>query len=1256
MAKKVFRVAAYLSICAVALLFCANPQNPFSNSANAKMSLIFMDSRGHAGADLAVSDTVGDSVKIGVCPYLSGFIDSVTVTIFKYRNNTDSTYVLKNFSSDVDTQWSTFTFATVGKWDVSAKAVIQGGRLYTLPGEIKIFGKNVSATIQPASETRAVDSIAAFTVSSNADTPFTCQWYHETAAIAGETGVSFIKSHIAFSDSGKYTCAIVDKWGDTGITAIAAILTVVPKVRTNTIPTISVGGHSTILSTEICSLTVSAIDPDSGQTHEFAVTRAPAGYSFAGHLFTWAPPAAYLGQDTIRTDTAVFTVTDNGVPPLSDTQKVAIVVSVKIPPPDSVRGLIAVSRANGSFVFKWNKSKNADQYAIYRSRDTAGFVLYTTTPDTEFANAIGDTSFYYYVVATNSKGMSPASQRVRSTTINTAPKWSHDMISISINEGSSFSFNCVDSCKDTNGDAISFSLLLGGPTTDSLIGTIWKYTPGYSDSGSYTVKIKAWDGMDSSILTIALHVVNVPRPPQPQPQILSTKRNTALPITLSAVSPDGDSITSWVIDIATKHGTSALSVNAGTATVVYKPDSVYIGNDYFTFKVSVGSLSSTYSAKVSIRIDTNNIAPAISQKLSAQTHNKGDSLTLTIAINQNAFPAPWYFWYKAGTLLDSTQVNFWKKTNLALADSGYYYVITRNVAGHDSSGATLTMQSAPVISQKLPAFTTVNAASETPISVTVNADATPVPTYQWYFNGQSIRNATSNSYSKTWTIADTGGYKIMVSNAAGKDSSTTTLIVSPPPNPPALVSPADGATSQPVSLALVWNKIAIAASYFIQIAPDTGFGTTIASDSTLTDTTKPVTGLSNGITYYWRVRAKNAVGASPWSARRRFTTAPLPPSAPQLVSPVGDSTNIFVDTSLAWKKASGALSYDVQVSTNNLFGPKIFDFTGISDTFKAIAGLSTVTKYYWRASAVNTGGISGWTADSFITGLNFSADDNNLTSNSIKAIVANGATVIAGTSVGIFQSTDSGASWNLVNYGYVNSANNLSASGGIVFAGTADGVFRSLDNGSTWLPVNNGLTDSLSVQAIAIKNGNVLNVFAGTYNGVYRSSDTGKSWTNVSGGIDTTSLDVYALAVCNGYLLAGTSNDILISANNGQKWTPSQTLNGYTVSSLGVSGDTVFSGALGANSGLYSCSIQQMYFSQSTSWKSGVPTSFAIGGNTIFACTGTNSKVWTSLDNGATWFSVTNSSVTSLTVALAVGGHYLYNGTTSGGMFRSSLP
>jgi hypothetical protein len=366
------------------------------------------------------------------------------------------------------------------------------------------------------------------------------------------------------------------------------------------------------------------------------LVKGPAGNKFVNNIFTWTPAASFLGTDTV-----VFAVIDNGVPPLSDTQTVVITVSATILPPDSVKGVVAISRIGGEFVFKWSKVNNADQYVIYRSKDTIGFTPYDTVSDTTFTNTIKDTSFYFYVVAINSKGSSAPSQQIHSTVINTAPKWSHSIIAVSINEGTSFTLNLADSVRDTNGDTVKLVLESGDPATDSLVGTTWKYAPSYTDAGSDTVKIKAWDGTDSSILSIALNVVNVPRPPQPQPQSLSTKRSTALQITLSAISPDGTAITLWTIDTATTHGTAVLSSSAQPA-VTYTPTAGFIGTDYFTFKASIGSLTSTFSAKVTIKVDTNNIAPQISQKLSAKTLTRGDSLILTITVNSDAFPTPLY--------------------------------------------------------------------------------------------------------------------------------------------------------------------------------------------------------------------------------------------------------------------------------------------------------------------------------------------------------------------------------------------------------------------------------------------------------------------------------------------------------------------------------------------------------------------------------------------------------------------------------------
>jgi uncharacterized protein (TIGR02145 family)/uncharacterized repeat protein (TIGR02543 family) len=968
MIKKAWLAACLLIFALAVFLLCTNPQNPFDNPGNAKFSLVFKDSKGLPGADLAVSDTVGKTIKIGVCPYLSKFIDSVAVTVFKFQNNSDSVYVLKDFSSDNDTIWNSFTFTKVGTWNISAKAFIQGDKYYILTGEITIYGQIITATIMPSTESRSADSMAAFSVTATGDAPFTYQWFHDATSLPGEVNITFIRNHLTFLDSGNYTCVVHDKWGDSTVTS-AAVLSVTPKVKVNTKPILLINGHPQILSTGTCSLTVSVTDPDSGQTHTFTVVKAPSGYSFAGNLFTWTPPANYLGTDSSKSDTVVFSVTDNGVPPLSDTQKMTIVVTAKILAPDSIKGLAAVSRINGSFVFLWNKSANADQYQIFRSKDTTGFVLYTTTPDTFFANAINDTPFYYYVIAANSKGTSAPSARIRSTVINTAPKWSHDTISVSVNEAATIFVNLADSCKDTNGDAITLSLVTGGPAFDSLVGTTWKYTPSYTDSGSFTVKIKAWDGIDSSFLAIKLHVVNVPRPPQPQSQSLSTNRNTALPITLAAIDPDGDAITSWVIDTAVTHGTtSAVSINGGVATLTYTPANGFIGSDYFTFKAAVGSLSSAYSARVAIRVDTNNIAPVISQKLAAKTLNKGDSLVLSVTINSDAFPAPKFYWYKTSApALDSTSISSWKKLALALSDSGYYYVIVKNVAGQDSSGAKVTMQCAPVISPKLAATTTVNAGSTTPVLVLVNADATPSPTYQWYFNGQPITtNGTSSSYSKTWAIADTGTYKVIVSNAAGKDSSFTKLTVTPVPGTPTLVSPANNAINVVVAPTLTWNTVTGATTYRVQVSTVNTFATLFTQDSTLTVGSKAISGLANGTKYFWRVNATNAAGTSAW-ATDSFTTIVAVPATPVLTAPADNATNVAIAPTLTWNTVTGAATYRVQVSTANTFATILTQDSTLTTGSKAISGLSNSTRYFWRVNATNAGGTSAWVTDSFIT-------------------------------------------------------------------------------------------------------------------------------------------------------------------------------------------------------------------------------------------------------------------------------------------------
>jgi uncharacterized repeat protein (TIGR01451 family) len=127
------------------------------------------------------------------------------------------------------------------------------------------------------------------------------------------------------------------------------------------------------------------------------------------------------------------------------------------------------------------------------------------------------------------------------------------------------------------------------------------------------------------------------------------------------------------------------------------------------------------------------------------------------------------------------------------------------------------------------------------------------------------------------------------------------------PVPPALVSPANGATGVSLTPLLTWNTSPGATSY------DVYFGT--ASTPPLVTNTTDVTympgTLSAGTTYYWAVGARNSLGANvsmPWS----FTTscvAALNPSSPTMgatIGAAGGSGTIAVSagTGCAWTAAS----------------------------------------------------------------------------------------------------------------------------------------------------------------------------------------------------------------------------------------------------------------------------------------------------------------------------------------------------------------
>ncbi len=117
-----------------------------------------------------------------------------------------------------------------------------------------------------------------------------------------------------------------------------------------------------------------------------------------------------------------------------------------------------------------------------------------------------------------------------------------------------------------------------------------------------------------------------------------------------------------------------------------------------------------------------------------------------------------------------------------------------------------------------------------------------------------------------------GGYS---TNGGGFWNGTTNISgilgVQAVPGIPSLASPANGALHLAPNLNLTWNAVPGLNTYRLQVATDSLFSALVFDDSTLSSTSRQMSGLAYGTQYYWRVRAKNVYGSGAYSDRRTFS-------------------------------------------------------------------------------------------------------------------------------------------------------------------------------------------------------------------------------------------------------------------------------------------------------------------------------------------------------------------------------------------------
>ncbi|OGP79299.1 MAG: hypothetical protein A2V86_08710 [Deltaproteobacteria bacterium RBG_16_49_23] len=326
--------------------------------------------------------------------------------------------------------------------------------------------------------------------------------------------------------------------------------------------------------------------------------------------------------------------------------------------------------------------------------------------------------------------------------------------------------------------------------------------------------------------------------------------------------------------------------------------------------------------------------------------------------------------------------------------------------------------------------------------------------------------------------------------------------------------------------------------------------------------------------------------------------------------PDGDNLTYYIVTQPSHGTLSGTPPNLTYTPTSGYTGQDSFTFKandGIGDSNIATVSITVVATITYPESWVSVGPEGG----------------------SIYAIVIdpnNSNVIYAGTSAGVFKSTNGRSTWSAINSGitylYIKALAIDHNNSNILYAGTnVAGVFKSTNGGTNWSASNSGLPTPLQVRALAIDPYNTNVIYSGGIitGGVYKSTNGGASWYAINSGLTNIFVHTIIINPINSNIIyAGTEGGFFKSTNGGGTWT-------WSAIVPGLPGIEAMAIAIDRN-------------------------------NTNVLYVGTWRGVFKSIDGGTTWGEI-NSGLTNLHINALIIDSYdsntIYAGTYGGGVFRS---
>ena len=579
--------------------------------------------------------------------------------------------------------------------------------------------------------------------------------------------------------------------------------------------------------------------------------------------------------------------------------------------PAAPRVTIGNSFASGKPQLTWAAVDGAAKYEIYRStQQSTGYSLLGTTTSTSYVNtsAAAGITYYYKVCAVNSAGTSAYSNIVSGRAKAAIPAAPRVTIGNSSASGKpQLTWAAVDGAAKyeiyrSTQQSTGFTLL-GTTTSTSYVNT------GAAVGKTYYYKVRALN-VDGAAGAYSSTVSGAAKAVAPAaPTVTMTYSDSGKPkLTWSAVS----GATSYRVYRSESRGTGYSLLGTTTSTSYVNTGAAAGKTYYYRVKAVNSAGTSAYSNIVSGRAKA--AIPAAPRVTIGNSSASGKPQLTWAAVDGAAK----YEIYRSTqqstgfTLLGTTTSTSYVNTGAAVGKTYYYKVRALNVDGAAGAYSSTVSGAAKAVAPAAPTVTMTYSDSGKPkLTWSAVSGATSYRVYRSESRGTGyslLGTTTSTSYVNTGAaVGKTYYYRVKAVNSAG--TSAYSNIVSgtartPAPAAPVLKGGTSSASGKPQ---LTWAAVDGAAKYDVyrSNSADGTFSKVGSTDKT----TYVNTGAVQGVTYFYKIRAVGASGASGFSNTVAIHVAGVvkAPAAVVLSGIKADAAGITV----TWKTTANADTYNV---------------------------------------------------------------------------------------------------------------------------------------------------------------------------------------------------------------------------------------------------------------------------------------------------------------------------------------------------------